>query len=74
MKDGVFSSTIPKVNMPNFNSVSYLNCTPIFEWCVVRVGSKNEHHKDMSIKQIGLHAQNLFIILSSIVSIIEGPT
>ena len=47
------------VNMPNL--VTYLNQTPLFEWCVVRCGSKNNHQKTiMSLKGISLCAQSLF--------------
>ena len=34
--------------------------TSIFEWCVVRCGSKNGHHKGiMCLKEIGVSAQNM---------------
>ena len=36
---------------------SELNQTPRFEWYVVRCGSKNEHRKDMCLREIGLCAQ-----------------
>ena len=39
---------------------------------MVRVGSKNGHPKDMYLKETGVRAQNLLIILGSIVSIIWG--
>ena len=57
-----------KVDEPNL--ITYLNWTPIFEWCVVRCGSKNGYQKDMCLKEIGLHAQNMIIILDSIVNVI----
>ena len=44
-----------------------VNQAPMFEWCVVRCGSKNGHYEDMCLKEIELHAQNLLIILGSIV-------
>ena len=47
-----------RVNAPN--SVSYLDRSPVFEWCVVMCGSKNGNQKDMYLKEFGLHAQNLF--------------
>ena len=31
---------------------TYLIQTPIFEWCVVRCGSKNEHQKNMCQKRL----------------------
>ena len=33
-------------------------------------GCKNGHQKDMCLKEIGLHAQNMLIVLGSIVNII----
>ena len=59
-----------KVSRPN--SVIYLNGTPIFEWWVVRCRIKNEHQKDMCLKEIGLQAQNVLTILSSKVNTIGG--
>ena len=43
-----------RVDMPN--STTYLNQTPIFEWYVVRCGSKNIYHSrlNMCIEEIGL--------------------
>ena len=38
---------------------------PIYEWYVVRCGSKNGHQNDMCLKEIGLHAQNMLTILGS---------
>ena len=49
--------------------VMYLNWIPIFEWCVDRCGFKNKYKKDMCLKEIGLHAQNLLTILSLILNI-----
>ena len=55
------------------DSVTHLKQTPIFEWCVVGCGSQHRHQEDiMYLKEIGLHAQNLLIFLSSIVNIIGG--
>ena len=34
-----------QVSRPNL--LTYLNRTPIFEWCMVRCGCKNGHQKDM---------------------------
>ena len=54
------------------NLITYLNWTPIFEckwfWC----GSKNGYYKDMCFKEIALCAQNMFIILDTIVDVIGG--
>ena len=37
---------------------------------MVRCGSKNGHHKNMCIDEIGLHVQNMLIILGSLVNMI----
>ena len=40
------------------NSVTFLKWLPILDWCVVRRGSENKHHKDiMCLKEIGLRLQ-----------------
>ena len=44
--------------------------TPVFERYVVRCGSKNWHQIYMCLKEIGLCAQNMLIILGSIVNMI----
>ena len=47
--------------------------TLIFEWYVVRSGSKNGHQKGlMCLKEIGLRTQNMLTILQSIVNMIGG--
>jgi hypothetical protein len=51
-------------------SATFLSEYPIFQWCVVRCGSKDGHQKEISLIEIGLHAQNLLAILGSIVNII----
>jgi hypothetical protein len=53
--------------------VTYLNQTPIFEWCVVRFGSKNGYPKDMSFEEIRLHVENMMTILGSTMNIIGAP-
>ena len=47
------------------NLVTYLTWTPIFEWCMVRCGSKDKHEKNMSLKEIELIVQNFLTILHS---------
>ena len=42
-------------------SIAFLNRTLMFNWCVVRWGSKNKHHKIACIKEIGLHVQILVL-------------
>ena len=39
------------------DSVTFAHQTPTFDWCVVRWGSKNRHHKDACLKEIGIHFQ-----------------
>ena len=51
------------------NSVSHFQQTPIFEWCVVRCGSKNAHHKKHVFEEFGLCT---FSILGLLVDIILG--
>ena len=46
--------------------------TLIFEWYVVRGGSKNGPQKDMYLNKIGQHVQNMLTILDSIVNNIGG--
>ena len=47
--------------------------TLIFEWYVVRSGSKNGHQNGlMCLKEIGLRTRNMLIILGSIVNMIGG--
>ena len=62
--------TLNKIDLPNL--VTYLNQTPIFEWCVARIGSKNGYPKDMSLEEIRLHAENMMTILGSTINIIGG--
>ena len=59
-----------KVDVPN--SVIFLNCTPIFEWYVIRCGSKNGCHEDRCLRKIRLRAQKTITILESIVNINGG--
>ena len=44
----------------------------IFQWHVVKCGSKKKHQKTMCFKEIGLRAKNVITILGSIVNTIEG--
>ena len=39
---------------------------------MVRCGFENRYQKDMCLEEIGLHAQNIVVILGSIVNMIEG--
>ena len=45
---------VSKVSRPN--SVTHPNQTPIFEWCVVKCGSKYVHQKDMCLRKIVNHS------------------
>ena len=66
-----FSSMFtPSIDVPN--SITYLNQTPIFEWYVVRCGTKNGYQKDV-FERVRLGAQNLITILGSQINIIRGP-
>lgn len=54
------------------NPVNSLKQIHVFEENVVRCESKNGLHKNTSSREVGLHAQDLLIILCSIVNIIGG--
>ena len=56
--------------MPNL--VSFLHWEPFSEWYAVGCSSKNGYQKDVYLKEIGLHVQNVIIILSSRINIIGG--
>ena len=44
-----------------------VNCTPLFEWCVVVYECKDKNHiKDTCVKEIGLHLHTLLMILHSL--------
>jgi hypothetical protein len=66
----IFVTFLTKLS--GFTPVTHLEWIPIFEWCIVKCGSKNRHQKDMCLKEIGKHIQNLLTILDLIVSIIGG--
>ena len=53
-------------------SATYLHRTCILEWYVISCGSKNRHQKDMCLKYIQLHAQNMIYIPIAIINIIGG--
>ena len=55
-----------KANVPNL--VTCLNKTPLFEWYMVRCGSKNGYQKDTCLKETGLHVQSMIIIPGFIVN------
>ena len=57
-----------KVDVPKSNIA--ITWTPIFEWKVVRCGSKNGQLKDISWIEIGLGAQNMLAILGAVVNMI----
>jgi hypothetical protein len=61
---------VGKVDMRNL--ITFRIHTPVFEWCVIRCGSRIEYQKDMCLRErdIGLHVQNMIIVVSSIVNII----
>ncbi len=57
-----------KVSEPN--SVTNHKQALIFDWSVVRSGSRKGHHNDMCSKEIGLRAQNKLIVQGLVVNII----
>ena len=50
--------------------VAFLNQTPVFVWSGVDL--RTDTKKSCVLQEIGLHVQNLFTILGSIVKLIEG--
>ena len=52
--------------MPNL--VMYLNQTLVFEWYVIWHGFKYGHQKDPRLNQIELRAQNMSIVVGSIIN------
>lgn len=46
----------------------FIYWTRIFQWCVVRFGSRNKHQRDTCLKKITLHLQKLSTTLHSIVN------
>ena len=50
------------------NSITYRNQAFIFEW----YSFKNKYQTDTCLKDIGLRAQNMMIIIGSIINISEG--
>ena len=60
------------LTLVNPYSVTFVIYTLIFQWYVVKCGSKNNHQKGMCFTEIGLQAKNMITILGSIVNTIEG--
>ena len=60
------SSLVGEASIPNLVTCS--NWTPIYERCAIRCGSKNTHQDDMLWEEIGLCAQNLSIVLGSVIN------
>ena len=60
-----------RIYVPNLNTI--INWTLNIEWHVVRCGYKIWHQKHMCLREIALCAQNMLIILGSIVNIIGTP-
>lgn len=62
---------VHNANVPN--SFTYNpNRKPTFEWYMVKCDSKNGYKKDVCLKKIELHDQNMITILNSIVHISVG--
>lgn len=53
-------------------SVTYLESTSVFGWCMVGCGSKNGHQVDICLEETGLCVQNMLTILDSKVNIMQG--
>ena len=45
---------VQSVRQVGLNRVLILIRTPVFEWCVVTCGSKNQYQKDTCLKETGL--------------------
>ena len=56
--------------MPNL--VTFLHWEPLSGWYAVGCSSKNGYQKDICLQEIGLYAQNVITILSSIINIIRS--
>ena len=69
---GLLEKHSSQIKVSRRTSVTYLNQTPTFEWCVLRCGSKNGHQNYMCLSEVGFCALNLFTIIGSIVRIIGG--
>jgi len=50
-----------KKDVPNLHT--YADWTPVFEWYVVKCGSRNGHQKDVCLKEIRLCVQSMITIL-----------
>lgn len=53
-------------------SITSLNLTHVFEYCVVRSGPKNIHHEDKCLKDVGLCLQFVLSILQPMINTIWG--
>jgi hypothetical protein len=60
-----------EVDNPSSNTFFFIG-TFVFEWYVVLHGSKNVYQKDMCLKEIGLHIQNIMTIMSLKANITKG--
>ena len=52
--------------------VTFFYKTHVFEWYVVWCTSRNIYPKNLCFKEIGLHAQNMTIIIDSTIHITWG--
>ena len=52
-------------------SITFLNWTPIFDWCVSRWGSKNKHHKGICFKEICVCFREIQILLTTSHSVVN---
>ena len=60
-QDSRVVNPIIKVDVPNL--IISLNWTALFEWYVIRCGSKNGYQKYTCLEKRGLHAQNMLTMV-----------
>lgn len=64
------SNFVVDINVFQLYTIAFLDKEkPIFEWCFLRDGCKDQHPKLIFLEKIGFHAQILLIILGSIINI-----
>lgn len=61
---GIDPSNVPNMNIRQRCLVQLLHQTPIFEWNLVKWGSKNIYKKGVCLQEIRLHTQDTISIIS----------
>ena len=64
---------VDNIDVPKKSNTTIIIWTPIFEWCVVRCGSKDQNQKDIFIWKDWTTCHNMRTILSSMFNMIGGP-